>query len=567
MQYRIFIFIYFTHLGYLSTLDPKTVKTRYLEYVITVVEHIRIQEGWNSMKHLQLNHDEYKNVTIKKVFAQKIDKMNITDMLSIVVGLLNYKYTQILKNYVEIVTLSIRECEKYSTDNLLKEFIDCTRRIEYAVKNSKIMFDNLYQVMTFMSYLDIKWLNANISGNPFVKVEEIYFAYNYINIMEISDQSFYIDQYGNYIPENATSVLLNIKTFVEHLYFMTENGEENNCILAELPVPINYNLFFKEEYLNFKSLNPHLSTFDFVIMMLDSFCNITIQNEYENLGFEKILNPLLYKCTSLCVPPFDPISQEKGIMYLNFLLKEGNWKTVENLYIKHNDQLLSANRVLRDYANNNNFRLKMQYFTLLLRCRFFDLLKKFTSHLHGTVKCCKRDNFFMEVKNNPFKFTDCVKNVFMAISNSQVFLNCLNTAMDKLEKAKIWHGNGFYYCLSVIKNIVENILDLIQEKNLLQNIFANPEIPYIKEVVEKYYDNAMYVISSLKIMITNGKRINNKHCFYYEKPYNFKKAVLKNDETSISKNNGSCQQAFEELNMYCEDFVINEYKNLGFDKI
>ncbi|XP_050544395.1 uncharacterized protein LOC126907278 [Daktulosphaira vitifoliae] len=528
------------------------------------------------MKNLQLNQDEYKNLTIGKVFAQKIDKMNITDMLSIVVRLLNYKYTQILKNYVEIVTLSIRECEKYSTDNLLNEFINCTRRIEYAVKNSTIMFHNLYEVMTFMSYLDIQWLNSNISGNPFVKVEEIYFAYNYINIMEISDQSFYIDQYGNYIPENATSVLLNIKTFVGQLYLMTENDEEDDCILAELPVPINYNLIFEKEYLNFKSRNPHSSTFDFVKKMLDSFCNLTIENEYEDLGFEEILNPSSNKCYLLNLPRLDSISQEKGIENLNILLNEGNWKTMEHLYIKYDNQVLSANRVLRDHANINNFRLKKQYFTLLLKCRFFDILKKFNSYLYQIVEFCKEEKVNIKIWKNPKTYIDCVKDLAMVIGGTLNFFSYINTAMEKLKQASIWLVNKKFYCLSPIKDIVNYIINWMDEKNLLRDVFANTENINLKEVADKYFNDVQSVKYSLQVVIKNINQVQINCCFYHEKPVFSKKDLLsitQKSGTSLNIDNltrnpfKNFKEACKALNTLCEDFITTEFRDLGFDRI
>ncbi|XP_050545313.1 uncharacterized protein LOC126907770 [Daktulosphaira vitifoliae] len=575
MQFGIFIFIYFTHIGLISTLHPTTVRIKYIEYVIRVVDYLRIQNGWNSIKNLQLNY-EYRMMKIEKVFEQKIDKNNILKMYSIIVHLLNYKYTEILRSYVELVTLSIKECKMYSIAYLLSEYIDCTQRIEQKVKNSMIMFDNLYQVMTFMSDFDTKWLFINISGIPIVMVEEIYFAYHFTNTMIVSKQSYFIDQSGSFILDNATSVLSNIKIFIDQLYLMLENNEVKNCILADLPEPINYQFCLEEQYLHYKSDNANTSTIDLVLIMLDSLYNNTIKNDFEDLGFKEIINPLLYKCRSLYLPQINSISNELGILNMNIFLKECYWITLKYLYIRHNDLLVCANRVFRDQANSINFRLKKQYFTQLFRCRFYDLLKTFCLHLCGTLELCKQERTNIKKCKNSNIYIECLKNFHMTTRNIQNFFNYLNMAMDKLKRANIWHDNGSHYCLSPIKNIVENILNCIQEINLLQDEFFHSESSNLKEIADDYLERALCVKTSLQLGINNVSRVHKKHCFYDEKPFHSKYELLvisnKNADSTNMANPTinpitNYQQACMEINWFCEEFIMMEYKNLGFDKI
>ncbi|XP_050545312.1 uncharacterized protein LOC126907769 [Daktulosphaira vitifoliae] len=576
MQHGIIVFIYFTHLVHVLTLDPKNTKSNHLEYVIAVIDYIRVQEGWNSIKHLQLNHNENRNITIGNVFSQNVDRSNILNMFSIVVHLLNYKYTEILRSYVELVTLSIKECKIYSIAYLLSEYIDCTQRIEQKVKNSFIMFENLYQVMTFMSYFDTKWLFINISGIPFVMVEEIYFAYHYTNTMKISDKSFFIDQSGSFILDNATSVLSNIKNFIDQLYLMLENNESKNYILSEFPESINYQFCFEEQYLHYKSVNSNTRAIDVVLMMLDSLYNNTIKNDFECLGFKEIINPLLYKCYSLYVPltSLYCISNELGILNMNILLNEGNWMTLKYLYIKHNDQLLSANRVLRDQANSINFHLKKQYFTQLFRCRFYDLLKTFNSHLCGTLDLCKKERTNIKKWKNSNRYIECLKHFYMITRSIQNFLKHLKMAMDKLKKANIWHDNGSHYCLSPIKNIVENILYWIQEINLLRYEFSHSESLNLNEIADDYLKRAQYVKISFLEVFHNVARVHKNHCFYIEKPTHLKNYLLETSNTNVDSTNYSIptiisntnyQQACVEFDRFCEYFIRVEYNNLGFD--
>ncbi|XP_050544377.1 uncharacterized protein LOC126907271 [Daktulosphaira vitifoliae] len=576
MQFRIFIFIYFIYLGLVSTLHPRTVKRKYLDYVIRVVNYIRVQEGWNSIKHLHLNHDVYKNLSIENVFAQKVDKNNILNMFSIVVHLLNYKYTEILRSYVELVTLILKECEKYSAANLFKEFINCTQHIEQKVKNSMIMFNDLYQVMTFMSSFDTKWLFKNISGIPFVMVEEIYFAYHYTNTMKISDQSFFIDENGNFIPENATSVLANIKKILDKLDLMVEKDQAKNCILVELSERIDYQLLFEEQYLHYKSTYCNLNIIDFMLNAVYEFCMNTIKNDYENLGFKEIINPLLYKRHSLYLPQIDFISQSKGIENLNIILNAGNWKILNYLYIKYNNQVLSANRVLRDQANNINFHLKKQYFTQLIRCRFYDLLKTFSSHLCGILELCKHEKTSSDKFSNPHKYIECLKNFHMTTRNIQHFLNYLKMAMEKLQKAYIWCENGTFYCLGPIKNIVENTLYLIEVINLRRDEFSDYDTLNLKRIADNYFEDAQYLKASLLSILNNVSRVHKKHCLFDGKPFHSKRDVLEHSNSNAYFTNianptinpvTSYQQACADFNRFCEDFIRIEYRNLGFDKI
>ncbi|XP_050544378.1 uncharacterized protein LOC126907272 isoform X1 [Daktulosphaira vitifoliae] len=576
MQLSIFIFLYFTHLGNTKTIYPKSVKDRYLGYVITVIQHICDQKGWNSMQNLQLNHDEYGNMTIKDAFSNKVHKYDVLDKFIIVVHLLNYKYTEVLRNYVELVTLSIKECVKYLTDNLFREFIDCTQLIENEVKNSTIMFDNLYHVMTFMSCFDTKWLFPKFKGIPIVIVEEIYFAYYNTNTMKISDKSFFIDQNGNFIPENGISVLKSINNFIDQLNVMVEYHEVKKYILAEIPKRVNYYLIFEEKYYHYKSRNANRTAIDIVLNMLESFCELTIKNDYENLGFKEILNPHLYKCDSLFVPQFiDPDSQEKGIVNLNILLNEGNWNTLSYLYINHNGQDISLSRVLRDQANNNNFHLKKQYITQLLRCRFFDILKNFTTLLSGVIDLSNKE------KNNSDKLEDlncyieCVSNFFRIMKKVQDLLNYLNIAMEKLKQASIWHENGAFYCLSPIKKIIDNILEVMKKNNLLRDDFSDCILD-LEEVANNYLADAQNVRFCIQSNLKNARRVHDSHCFYHEKvlftkQYVFDISQKKTISTNIAHSSTNpisiCQQACAELYMFCEDFISNEYKNLGFDKI
>ncbi|XP_050531740.1 uncharacterized protein LOC126900231 [Daktulosphaira vitifoliae] len=571
MQLSIFIFIYFTHLGHISTLDLTSVKGSYLEYVITIIQHICGQKGWDSMKHLQLNHDEYENMTIKDAFTQKINKNNILDMFIIVVRLHNYKYSQILRNYAELITLNIKECEKYLTDNLFRGFIDSTRRIENEVKKSLKMFKKLYEVMTFISYIDIKFLFTNILQNPYVMVDEIYFAYHYTNTMKISDQSFYTDQVGNIKHENAISVLLNIKTFINQLYLMAQSVEKKRCVFAQLPEKINYHLIFEERYLHYNLVDDNPTAIDILLNMLDTFCKDTIKNDYEDLGFKEILNPILYKCDSLLVPQFDSISQNKGIVNLNILLNDGNWETLHYLYITYNKQALSVNRVLRDQVNNNNYHLKKQYITLLLRCRFYDILKNFITRLSGVIHFCKQEKKFENLK----KFNECVNNFFLTMKSVQNFLHYLDIAMEKLKQATIWHDNGAFYCISPIKKIVNNVLDLMKQKNLLRDVFSDGILD-LYEVANNYLNDVEDVKFSIQLDIKNASRVHNRHCSYHKKVLFSKQDVLNSIMTNAISTNithlptnpiSYCQQACVDLYMYCEDFISNEYKNLGFDKI
>ncbi|XP_050544381.1 uncharacterized protein LOC126907272 isoform X3 [Daktulosphaira vitifoliae] len=576
MHLSIFIFLYFTHLGDTKIISPKSVKDRYLEYVITVIQHICDQKGWNSMQHLQLNHDVYGNMTIKDAISQKVYKYDVLDKFIIVVHLLNYKYIEILKNYAKLVIVSIKECKKYSTHNLYREFIDCTQRIEHGVKNSMIMFDNLYQVMTFMSYFDTKCVFKNFKGIPFVIVEEIYFAFHNTSTMKISDQSFFIDQNGNFISENAISVLKSIKNFIDQLNVMVENIKVKKLILAEIPKRVNYYWIFEEQYLHYQSKNSNLTSIDIVLLMLESFCENTIKNDYEDLGFKEILNPHLYKCDSLFVPQFiDPDSQEKGIVNLNILLNEGNWNTLSYLYINHNGQDISLSRVLRDQANNNNFHLKKQYITQLLKCRFYDILKNFTTYLSGVLDLSKKQ------KNNSDKLKDlncyieCVNNFFLIMKSVQDLLNYLNTAMEKLKQASIWHENGAFYCLSPIKKIIDNILEVMKEKNLLRDDFSDC-ILNLEEVANNYIADVHDVKCFIQLEFRHVRGVHESHCFYHEKvlftkQYVFNISKKKTISTNIAHSStnpiSNCQQACTELYLFCENFIGNEYKNLGFDKI
>ncbi|XP_050548714.1 uncharacterized protein LOC126910304 [Daktulosphaira vitifoliae] len=140
-----------------------------------------------SLQSLSINEMTNANTRQEEAFKQDEFMQNFKSKYSITISLLNFKYTEILKKFLDYMHIIIDKCQQFRSRNLSENFICCVTSFIEEMKNSKIMFENLYNAMKFLSYLDVRYVFiGSIVTN--VIIDEIDFFQQYV-LQQITETS------------------------------------------------------------------------------------------------------------------------------------------------------------------------------------------------------------------------------------------------------------------------------------------------------------------------------------------------------------------------------------------
>lgn len=282
MNIGVLFFIYYVQwsIGNILYVNSSIKKDDYLKYLKKIVDHIRIQDGWNSIRHLEIYNHENKIMTVGDMLAQDVGKNDIIRMFDVIVNLLNYKYTNIIKTFVEYISIILGEYNMYYRRQLSKEFIYCARSLEIEVKNSLPMFEHMYKAVTIIGYSELKNVIDTISSNSYNLIETIYFIKTYVKNIILSMELDYFDHSDSAIVDIAKFSVSNITEFIKIV--SQSIAPQSNALIKE-PERVNLSLDCLHEFENNEQCHSNLTSF--MCYKLDLFYDSTIINEYQNMGF------------------------------------------------------------------------------------------------------------------------------------------------------------------------------------------------------------------------------------------------------------------------------------------
>ncbi|XP_050546656.1 uncharacterized protein LOC126908534 [Daktulosphaira vitifoliae] len=385
----------------IAYVECKIQEFSYLNYLIEIEDHLCIQNGWKSAGNLYVKLDSIGFLSVQDLVAQKLNKKNVLSVFNNIVDILNYRYSEVLLTFVELLNIVNGICVHLLDAKILENFINCTILLVKVINNSMTMFDNLYNVMTFISYMDFKLVFPELKTNPITIVHDMYEIKNHIYLKKIQYEYHYVD----------LQVFIETKEFIGNVSKSANNCFEKNKSIINTSEKIDLKTKCKTEYLAHN--RDFMDFIQFMCHKINSIYTETIKINYDDLGFIQLINPTNHKFKPLID---ESINQELGIKTLNTLFSEGSWNLFSHIEIKHDNLIINATTVMRDLVTDHNFHLKKFYFTQIVRCRFFEVLYNKLQ----TILCriCR-----IEKKSN--NYVKCVTNLFDTINYTvKCFILC-----------------------------------------------------------------------------------------------------------------------------------------------
>ncbi|XP_050544942.1 uncharacterized protein LOC126907596 [Daktulosphaira vitifoliae] len=535
--------------------DCKINQTAYLNYLTNVIDHMFIQNGWMSMKNLYF--DSIRNLSDPDLIMQKFDRYNILGIFYNIVQNLNYRYNEILLRFVELLNINVDICLNFFEANLMDKFSYCSFLLEKAIKNSLIMFESLYNAITFISYIyfnlkHFKFDILDLQNNLFAAVDDIYEIKNHKYLKIIRNEHLY----------GSIQEFLDIKEFIDDVYKIANNFFENNKSIINNAEKVNVKVICEMEYSSY--INDFPSFVSFMYHKINLFYTETIKNNYEDLGFIQLINPIDHKFK----PPKDKtINQELGITILNSLFNEGNWASFSQIDIKFDDLKISAKHVIRDLATDHNFHLKKHYFTQMVRCRFFEVLLNYNTLLSALKQLC----ITLKNENN---YVKCVTCLFDAINDTVTMFDFMLTIIEKIKLSSIWQPNKSYSDLQSTHKLIYNYVVELRTKNVLRDKFVNNPEVNIEKLADDYIKNVENTRYKFIKMLNTLKNPKRNRCFLDGLLINKKNVVIKFQENANIINKRSDETHVTEYELitkylynFCKKFVKTDYVDTGFHKI
>ncbi|XP_050545929.1 uncharacterized protein LOC126908091 [Daktulosphaira vitifoliae] len=531
----------------------------YRNYIKTVIDYISSHIELNEILNLKLKEDSNTTFSVEEVFISHRKYTKFKTNYFYTINVLNFKYTEILKNFLDYIDIILQKCKQFHERNLEENFICCVTSLVEEVKNSKTMFENLHNAMTFFSYIDVRFVFQG-SIMPNVIIDEIDFFQKYV-LQKISENS-HLDLNRHFdlncLPNFQDSEMnfKNLNEFHTVASKIVNNLYQNSNIIIDTSIKSNSTTIDMNEddsYLVYLTCSK-----------LKSFYNKNIEIWYKNLGFEQFLNPK----TPQLLPPIDPnININMGIKAFNILRQESGWKTMEHINIVYNGKLFSVDCIMKDPINIMNFQIKKEHVIQLLRCRYTEIIKNYHVLLSSILSLCS-------TKVNGFSY-NCLIKLFDSFNKSKIMFEGLHTALITLQKSSLWNYTFLSHSnLQKILKWIEDFLSLLNNNEFSQDNFVGQNGILITEILDKNLKNFLNVLKQsnmeLRIDLKNMTFRCNMREPYYKKSISIKyfkylasKMRSAYYEQSIQIYSYACNY-FDE---FCKNIYKSCYENLGFRKV
>ncbi|XP_050520411.1 uncharacterized protein LOC126893903 [Daktulosphaira vitifoliae] len=525
----------------------------YKNFIKTVTDHIRSSIESNEIRNLILKLDSNYTIKLEEAFQSDLYLNNFRYNYSNTISVLNFKYTGILKIFLNYLDIILQQCKQFRDENLWENFICCITSLVEEVKNSQTMLDNLYNVMKYISDIDVRYLFQG-KNVPNAIVDEIDFFKQFVLQYTSETVSFDLNSLPNL--KDSETKFKNLNEFYTEASEIVNNMFQNSNVIDtsvetnSITNQINECTNENDSYLVYLTCSN-----------LNAFYNKTIEIWYKNLDFEEFLKPKIPQF----IPPIDlDINQNDGIKALNILRQESGWKTMNHILIIYNGKQFSVDFIMKDEINNINFRVKKEHVIQLLRCRYTEIMKNYEILLSTVVHICN--------KSVPPYYQNCLIELFDSLNKSKRMFDGLNMAINTLNNSSIWSlSNHSHSSLQKILKWNTDFLNLLKNNefsrcelgnNIIKNEGKNTEkLKKLRNILSEFRDNFY------KELRSEMSRMNDR-CVM-RKPF-IEKFKIMNDILLMSTYPYSNQiylNASNYFGIYCENVYKNCYEDLGFGKI
>ncbi|XP_050531352.1 uncharacterized protein LOC126900031 isoform X2 [Daktulosphaira vitifoliae] len=529
-------------------------------YLFEVVKHIlyhhQLQETLNLWHNKNITDDSIKLLNIS------LDNIDINAQIfnSIVISM-NCRYAKLLQIYDSYIKAMIGECENYYNKKLFDKFIECTKLVQDVVCNSSGMFENFYDILTFIINLDVKFIFDEYV-TPITIINEIHTIYTYNSSKKKPCMFTYIKSNGHFDTDEACKDLLNIKHFhatvtdmLHNLQFLdTASNLTSNSIHKYLLEKYNDKYALQKE----KDKSYVQFIYDDLIMCY----NEAIKYDNDNLGYQELFHPTVPGL----VPPVSVFDTEHRIASLNKLFSKRYLEPFTNIKIVlENSTKLDASTLFQTKLNYRNLGQNEKYFEQLLRCRYAEILIKYERLLAYIINLCKNEVLKSIINICNKQYVECIHQLRNSVSLSVNMLKSLLSALAILKKSSIWeYSKNVHNCLHIPATIITELFYDLKALNM--GPYENTKT--MNEIQAKAYLNQL---CNTHEKLKNGLRsemggLFKCRCEFLEKYGNAKTLrVYFNNLKESTKYDGPVYELIcSHINIYCNQIIDTDYENLGF---
>ncbi|XP_050526073.1 uncharacterized protein LOC126896922 [Daktulosphaira vitifoliae] len=535
----------------------------YITYFKQVMNHIRNQIKQSNLKHISIRNENDKIMSVQETLKNRFYGINYSiKIYYIIVELINYLFVEVLKQFTEHLIIIINNCEHFFENKLFQNAIYCIVVLLNAAKKSNNMFEDLYNAITFIDYLDIKLLNNSLTHQKTV-VEEIYIVKHYTYKMKKSEIINYVNNDKSIKIEEAKKDYEEINNFVNNVVAITREFFKNNINIINNTRELNLQEYYYGQYI---TNNYNMEFVDFISENLNNYYLKTINDYYFKIGFYDLLHP---NTAELTPPQNNNFPQYKAIEILNTLFHEGNWELLKHIRIIVDDKIITNNQIIRDTVNDFNFSLKKKYFLLMMRCRYTEVFQNYNTFMSAVLQTCNNE----KIKNNLKGFVDCIIDFVNVVHDSKEIFKNMLIVLDILQAESIWDINcNAHTSLTQTYNLLSDFLSEIVQLTLTRDSIINLSLDEVELKSDELLLDFVKTGHKFNRRIHKLSHFINLHCFI---------EVLKKDQLIKSwknevmlLNNNIIESttivyiyALNKFATFCDVAIKSEFDYLGFKKI
>ncbi|XP_050526728.1 uncharacterized protein LOC126897273 [Daktulosphaira vitifoliae] len=288
MLFRLFIFNFYSFwiLNQSSMVSCTFNLQEYFIYVIKVFNHIRRQDGWDleSSYFFRTGENSYKMFYLKEILTEAVDENNFVNKIPMINILINLRYTETVKVFKHLLCRFVQKCDGLHNK---MEFINCSKELRKTVNKSSDMFRKLLHAAVFLSNI-IDELNKNYKLNLISINNQMALMYGLTKKNASEYNRIHIAKKVVANIRNLIYKSIDKKTIIEldkinikSIYF-TENSVQATLLTL-------YGITIMPDTQQVTDTIEDLSS------TLNLFYLTTIQNEFQGLGFEKLIDPNIIK--------------------------------------------------------------------------------------------------------------------------------------------------------------------------------------------------------------------------------------------------------------------------------
>ncbi|XP_050547166.1 uncharacterized protein LOC126908889 [Daktulosphaira vitifoliae] len=441
----------------------------YEKYLTEVMDHLSEQVGWDSLQHLEIKNEISTEIStnIKDVICKGSSTI-LSKKFDAIIHILNYTYTDVIHTFIDHISAIAKRCQEYYDFNLGDDLLSCIVLLQSVVENSKTMFEQLYNVMNYLSNIDFKLL-ANFKKTFSVPiVDEIYTFVEYATLKSKKNTQIFINPNDPNTKREAYEVILDVNSFIQR------KGNQSYQKIKEKNSLIVYN--HKQKCLledNLKDYNArqnrNIELSYYLCEWLNMYYVEISTNLYKNLGFEEVLElneasifkPTIYSYKNIC--------HKQVIQQLNTITKGSGWKSLKHINIIFNDQVVSVDRILRHPADRINFHCKIQHVLRLIKCIYTEILFKYCKYVISLLNFCEA----VYVKSNDVAYINFVRQIFDAVNETTKMFDIMHKTLVSLHnlRGKYNHDNVNSNLISLC-TLITNLLEEIKSGNCSMAVLA-----------------------------------------------------------------------------------------------